>query len=377
MKEKQLSDYAIFDLAIQNKDWGIRLDEKYSPKELQDYKRSHLFFIDGYRAKSKGLLKPFPRTIYDYIYNFSFNAHAFKYKAHYVIGINVGIWAILNDLFHRMLAHRDILPEIGNPEKESSVNSIDDYYDNVIDLIINTPLDKYKLKFPKNLHRLLYAYHLSGRALDFVFEHELAHILFGHADYLSDCFGIHCVSEYQPSEVVNKNQFSLQTLEMHADTMALQSCCFRALNVVNNNSLVNPRFRVLYKNYYQALSDLAFAIYNTIRMFGDGDYKNTQLGKSTHPDPRVRQVILLSFLEQFMSQQQSFNIDYDKLHSLLIKTIKESENAYQLITGKQTDFDVFNAKYFANNPFNSEVVINWKRNIRKRLLKYTYVPLPT
>jgi hypothetical protein len=55
----------------------------------------------------------------------------------------------------------------------------------------------------------------------------------------------------------------------------------------------------------------------------------------------------------------------------------ESEKAYRLITGKQYNTDVFSTEYFANHPLNSNLVINWKKNIRKRLLKYTYVPLPT
>lgn len=377
MNEKQLSDNEIFDLATQNKEWGSRFDDKHSPKDLQDYKQSHQFFLDGYRAKSNQLLKPFPKIIYDYINNISFNAHAFKYKEHYIIGIHLGIWAIVTDLFHRMLARKEILQEIGNSKEESSATSISDYYDNVFDLLINTPLDKFKLKFPKDPVRQLYAYHLSGRAMDFVFEHELAHILFGHADYLSDFLGIDCVSEFQPSEVVNQNKFDLQTLEMNADTMALQSCCFRALNTVQNNSLVNPHFRVFYYDNYQALSDLAFAVYNVIRVFGDGDYKNIELGKSTHPDPRVRQVILLSFLEQTMKSQQAHKIDHNKLHTLLIDMMVESEKAYRLITGKQYNTDVFSTEYFANHPLNRSLVINWKKNIRKRLLKYTYVPLPT
>ncbi len=379
MKEKQLSDNEVFDLAIQKKEWGERFHDKHSLnlKDFQDYKQSHQFFLDGYRAKSNQLLKPFPKIIYNYINNVSFNAHVFKYKEHYIIAIHLGVWAIITDLFHRMLAHREILPEIGNPNKEISATSIGDYYDNVADLLINTPLDKFKLKFPKDPTRKLYAYHLSGRAMDFIFEHELAHILFGHADYSLDCLGIDCVSEYQPSGAVNENHFDLQTLEMNADTMALLSCSSRAINVVQKNSLVKTPFRFFYNDNYQALLDLAFAVYNAIRVFGDRDYKNTELGKRPHPDPRVRQVILLSFLEQTMKSQQVLKIDHDKLHKLLIDMMVESEKAYRLITGKQHNTDVFSPEYFANHPLNSSLVINWKKNIRKRLLKYAYVNLPT
>lgn len=375
---KPLSEYEIFDLAIADKQWGVRIDEKYYTEDLKEFKQSHQFFMKGYSAKSKQLLKPFPSIIYDYINNFSFNAHAFKYKEDYIIGIHVAVWAILNDLFNRMLAHNEIFPEIGNPAKESSDTSVKDYYDNVLDLLNNSHQGIFKLKFPTDLQRKLYAYHLTGRAMDFVFEHELAHILFGHADYLYDRYGIHCVSEFQPSEVVNQYQFDLQTLEMNADTMALLSCCSRALNTVNNNSKVHPAFRAFYKNYYQAFSDIAFAIYNTIRVFGDGDYKNIQLGKSTHPDPRVRQLQIFStFRTVVKASKQYFTIDYDKLHSLLIEKIKESESAYQLITGKQTNLEVFNAEYFVDNPLGMAVIDNWKKNIRNSLLEYTYVPLPT
>ena len=376
--KKPLSEHEIFDLAIADKQWGVRIDKKYSHKNLQDFKECHKIFLKGYSAKSKPLLKPFPSIIYDYINNLSFNAHAFKYKEYYIIGIHGADFIILNDLFNRMLAHNDIFPKIGNPAKESSDTSIKDYYDNVFDILNNSHQGIFKSKFPKDSKRKLYAYHITGRAMDFVFEHELAHILFGHVDYLYDRYGIHCVSEYQPSEIVNQNQFDLQTFEMNADTMALLSCCSRALNTVNNNSLVHPPFRTFYKNYYQALSDIAFAIYNTIRVFGDGDYKNIQLGKSTHPDPRVRQLQIFStFRTMVKAWKQYFTLDYDKLHSLLIEKIKESERAYQLITGKQTNVEVFKAKYFVNNPFGMAFTDNWKKNIRNSLLKYTYVSLPS
>jgi hypothetical protein len=377
--DKRISDNEIFDLAIKKKKWGERFHDKHSLnlKDFQDYKQSHQFFLDGYRANSNQLLKPFPKIIYNYINSVSFNAHAFKYKKHYIIAIHLGVWAIITDLFHRMLAHKEVLSEIGNPNKESSAASIGDYYDNVADLLINTPLDKFKLKFPRDPTRQLYAYHLSGRAMDFVFEHELAHILFGHVDYLSDSLGMDCISEFQPSEVLNQNRFDLQTLEMNADTMSLTSCTFRALNAVKDNSMVNSNFRIFYKDNYQALSDLVFAIFNTIRVFGDGDYKDTRLGKSTHPDPRIRQVILLSFLEQIMQSQQIIKIEHKKLHELLIKIMVESEKAYKVITGKEHNTEVYRPVYFANHPLNKSLPINWKENLRNKLMNYTYVPLPT
>ncbi|HDL01038.1 MAG TPA: hypothetical protein ENH23_02265 [candidate division Zixibacteria bacterium] len=377
MNEQEFSDSEVFDLAVQNKEWGSRLDERNSTKELQDYKQSHHNLLDGYRANSNQLLKPFPNIIYDYIHNFSFNAYAFKYNKHHLIGINVGVWATLTDLFHRMLAHREVLPKIGNPNKETAGTSIDDYYGNIIELISNTPLEKIKLRFPRDHIRQLYAFHLSSIAMDFVFEHELAHILFGHVDYLHDCLGIDFTSEFQSSEVLNQNQFDLQTLEMNADTMGLANCAFRALNAVRDNSIANTHFHVFYSDNYQALSDLTFAVFNTIRVFGDGDYKDTRLGKSTHPDPRVRQVILLSFLEQIMQSQHILKIEHDKLHKLLIDMMVESEKAYQLITGKKHNTDVYSPEYFANHPLNSSLPINWKENMRNKLLNYTYVSLPT
>ncbi|MCJ7448609.1 MAG: hypothetical protein MUO72_13045 [Bacteroidales bacterium] len=379
MNTKRLTDNEIFDLAIRKEELGERFHDKHSLnlKDFRDYKQSHQFFLDGYRVKSNQLLKPFPKIIYNYINKVTFNAHAFKYKEYYIIAIHLAVWAIITDLFHRMLAHKEILKGIGNPNKESSATSIGDYYDDVADLLINTPLDKFSLKFPKDTTRQHYAYHLSGLAMDFIFEHELAHILFGHVDYLSNCLSMNCISEFQSSEILYQNQFNLQTLEMNADTMGLASCISRAINAIKDNSLVNFNYRIFYKDKYQVFSDLAFAVFNTLRVFGDGDYKETRIGKSTHPNPGVRQVILLSFLEQIMQSQQTIKIEHEKLHELLIKIMVESENAYKLITGKEHNRYVYTPEYFANHPLTSRLPINWKENIRNKLMNYTFVPLPT
>src|SRR5689334_9189143 len=52
----------------------------------------------------------------------SFNAFATKYEDTDIIGMNVGLLLILNNLFFAMLSHPEILPAIGQSSAESAKN---------------------------------------------------------------------------------------------------------------------------------------------------------------------------------------------------------------------------------------------------------------
>ncbi len=314
------------------------------------------------------LLRSFPKIHYDFVDNNEINAFATKVQDNYVIGVHKATMIILFDLFSKMLSHPEILIEIGNINEETEYTIKTDYYTNLKSMF-NKDFDLSKIRNPVNIERQLYAWHLTTLALDFIFEHELSHSMFGHVDYLADLFGINSFSEFQQFSPKDSLLLDLQTLEMDADSTALTRCSNWAIGSVNHPKKMQAATHIFYKDNYQALSDLSFAVYNTIRLFGDGDYKNFTPGKSSHPNPRVRQMMINATFEAIIRINHP-EIDHSKLLEMLIEKVELSENAYQLITGNIPNLE--SILYAIDNPLLKHLEANWKNNLRNTLEKYSY-----
>lgn len=349
---------------------GIVQDQSKFAKEFNQRIAS---FLKIY-SNDNVLLKPFPKIIFNCVDNLNFNAFAKKYDNTYIIAFHQAVELILIDLFSRILANPTILPYIGNPKEEIHSPKICDYFTSTKEMVLQAHNGNYKFLMPKNQTRLEYAIHLVTLAMHFIFEHELSHILFGHVDYLQHRFGYSQIHESYPESTFEKARFDLQTLEMDADCTALARSCNIITNAINNPKIVHSGIRKFYTSLYSATNDLFFAIYNTIRLFGDGNFQEIQLGKSTHPNPRVRQLMIS---RTFRSIYDKWELDYDieKLEKGLLETFKESENAFEKITGRKSNKEALNPKYLDNHPHHDGVLLNWKENIRPDLINFSFKPL--
>lgn len=327
-----------------------------------------------YYSKDPNLIKPFPKIIYDFVNSEDFNAFAMKSTNEYIIGINEAVILILFNLFNRMLACNDVLVHIGDSSEEDYSKTVNDYYVSTKDLITKGYGGKYESIEPKNKLRKYYAIHLTKLAMEFIFEHELSHILFGHVDYLNAKYGIRTYSEFNFKNVINADNLDIQTLEMDADCTALARCCALAKRRVDNPNMVYSEFQIFYKNLYDSFSDIDFAICNVFRLFGDGDYQNVEPGKSSHPDPQVRQFSLLSTYYSIIENWQ-LDIDYKILFEKLIVGLKESHRAYEKLTGKKINLELYRPEFYVEHPLNNALRDNWENRMRNELLVYTFKPL--
>lgn len=210
--------------------------------------------------------------------------------------------------------------------------------------------------------------------MNFIFEHELSHIIFGHVDYLHDTFGVTVLSEFNSDLEKKIFNLDLQTLEMDADCTALARCCNWAMAVVDKPSRVDSNIRRFYSDPYTAFSDIYFSVYNTFKLFGDGNFKDMTPGKSSHPDPRIRQLMFMMTFEA-IAKKLHLNIDSIRLNDILLDRFLKSEKAYEYITGNKINNEVFQPEYFAYHPLPRALEDNWKTNMRNKLLKYSFKPL--
>ncbi|MBA4056647.1 MAG: hypothetical protein C0490_18175, partial [Marivirga sp.] len=154
-------------------------------------------------AKDDGWVRPYPPVIGDFVENFMPNACAASYKKKYLIGVNTGFFAAAWDLFLRMLSHEKILTTIGDCSKEKFPGP-DAWGPEMV---------------PKDETRLHYAAHLTNLALNYVFQHELGHILGGHIDY-GMSKGLNLMDEAS-ALIFNQDYLDNQTLEWHADSFSI------------------------------------------------------------------------------------------------------------------------------------------------------------
>ena len=335
--------------------------DSFHIKETVDY------LLKSYTLDSH-LIKPFPRIVFGIRDNDTVNAFATKFSDVYVIGINAGTAHVMFDLFARMLSHPAILKEVGNPAEELPYlesEKLDDYPTELKHMYIN---GNYAFRAPKNELRQQYPMHFTQLAIRYYLEHELSHVLFGHVDYNLD-------AQRQVFDSIRLKNFNSQTLEMDADCTALARMIHETIYLVDNPSTLPENQRKFYTDHYSACSHIYFAVYNCMRIQGDVGYTNLLPGETTHPEPRQRQKMLAGMFEA-MAERYPTKLDWktlfdDKISRMMV----ESERAYELLTHKKLNPEVFSTKYYVNNTLSIDLLENWTSNIREKVLPYTFKPL--
>jgi hypothetical protein len=146
-----------------------------------------------------------------------------KYKDTYIIGICHIVFPILHDVFSRILANPDTFPDVGNPNVEDHVEVIPNLALHFQTLWNHESPDGFTTISPKDITRRLFAQELVVLAMDYLFDHEFSHIIFGHVDLVMERFNAHSIEE---STEFEKN-LDYQSMEMDADTTGLARTCIR------------------------------------------------------------------------------------------------------------------------------------------------------
>ncbi|MBT1699272.1 hypothetical protein KK083_20410 [Fulvivirgaceae bacterium PWU4] len=366
-------------------------NEAMASFDLQSVDRQYLVFRGHYihardkikkvlRHSGSPLLKPFSsKLIYEQALNPDFDAFAFKYSGNYFINISDGTHHILHELYNRLLSNPTILPQFGDISKEvTAVNPIKGYFLNAL-VMVEESERRGGLYWPRDEMRRRYAIFLSNLALDWIFEHELAHITNGHVDYEIANYGVCRIQENGTVGLQSQHLLDRQTMEMDADGAAFGNCCGVLIRASIHPQLKNMSefSQIVFGDVYRLLGDFYFALLNLFRLFGDGDFRNMIAGTSTHPEAPHRALMLLKTFEpmmEHMNRKYHANLSMDRLLTSCIEALRMGGISYRLITDKDPK-EAFIGSHGYDNPIHEALIKNWQDHLFYKLKPFSYKDL--
>jgi hypothetical protein len=256
------------------------------------------------------------------------------------IGINVGVIFTLMDVFLRMLSHPDIFPEVGTPDKESrSVHNL-----------ANLTTDIMRSGFthrsgPNCPVRRIFAGELTKVALDFLFFHELTHLLNGHLEFCRENFLCNYWSEAFGQSTQNEHKMIRQTLELDADSGAVLLSLNAAYQMkdlfLSSTNTVPPDLHSAVRSAYgsakSATRIVSFASYILFRIFDTPEWFWHLQPQQSHPLPPIRMFLIAPTLCEIFRQRPEYGYDPNSFISDNSEFMISAEVACGLIRGDQPD----------------------------------------
>ena len=228
-----------------------------------------------------------PEIHFDFIHDGNINAYAFKSEGRYFVGVTTGTLYMLQVVLSRMLAERALFPGYGMPECEvDELPPLKSYVAHA-QAMCDAGL---KLVLPRTLARFQCSGYFFFNAFLFLLGHEIAHIARGHVDYLEAEAGSPFVAELT-SGIASTPEIERQTIEMDADMRSIRAMA-ASLELTNRNA---TRFQ---RPWTSSLPDLetliwdwAFAMHTLFRLFGDIQFRTSELTTQAYPPLPVRRAI--------------------------------------------------------------------------------------
>jgi hypothetical protein len=280
-------------------------------------------------SDSKECKKVLNGLYYDFVYNPSPNAFCRKIGAEYFIGLNGGLIELIHHIVFALCSEPTFLPDIGDPQVEVSVGG--EFYERGFEtkkqiasandsLILYVPH-----RIPKSTSRKLLACFISELALEYVFLHELGHLMIGHLEKASDKEGNAFISELSSSDEILKRK-EKQFFEYEADGFAiLFSLCRNSMAPFFYSEQTTSIFRIHPKemSYYCWY----FAMCLVLRVFAQNDYTIHQYISKTHPHPQSRK--LGNWMTLMLSKVVNSDPDKDRILDLCAKADYDLSNYWK------------------------------------------------
>lgn len=296
-----------------------------------------------------------------------------KFDDQYFIAFSVGAMEILFHVFHHMMANAKVLTKFGDPSKEDT--SIGFLSAEIFDSTVLYEQSDGFIKLPKDPTRGNLAFLLLINALSFLLMHEWGHIANGHLDFKIFMRGVPSISEtVKDVDCQGFSCMDLQTLEMDADSVALNQTFGNLITYHVGMQPVNPAFRSFFEDFETAVFLLYFAAHVLLRCHAITVPKVGDLTKLSHPPAGLRMFQLgASIITKFDSILNRKDIpDFAmRLESMAV----EAEAAVNLISK-----EILGPKAYVNSirlPFQKHSVdymLHWK-NLRPRLEPFSFLEL--
>ncbi len=213
----------------------------------------------------------------DYVSNSSLNAFAFQREKHEFVGLFVGAVLYIYDAFMVLLSHPEVLSDIGNPHLETTSD------DRIAEYLKRNPTGHFAEIGPKDTIRQQVARYLAFNVTNFIFGHEVGHIVDAHLFYLKKHFGMDWWTEYSDlhlSMTAIKNTGHL--LEFGADRHGVRISLNTWGRLCEGGTISSIKDPNLYLRVW------AFSLGVIFRLFDRHTRDVNEYDRSSHPRPDLR-----------------------------------------------------------------------------------------
>jgi hypothetical protein len=316
-----------------------------------------------------------PNIHIDIIDCVAFQATAKLYENKYFIGITTGSILTIYDMFLKMFATKSVLPHLGNvfleTDEEKKINISGSGGS------VTFGLFSQSFYSPKGVERQTFTMLYSNLALLFLILHECGHIVKGHLAYISKELNTHDLNELNNNYLVSIiGALNLQTLEMDADSFALNACFKYANAVILEKFIIwEIEKEYIYNDWSSYLKHLGFVVYSFFRLFANDKTSLDTVHLDSHPPPIVRATMIGANLYTILIK--CGGIDTARKFGIEFKNgCKEAEIAFCSVTYSTSKIEEFSsvANSEEYNKYRMEVLENWN-NVRPKLEPHCFVPL--
>lgn len=252
------------------------------------------------------------------------------------IDVNLGVAFLAEDLFGRLLGHRDVWPEIGDPTSEGTP-TVAEFFQNADDLFRHGAGPTYSRPAIVCPLRRGYAAYLSRLAWRFLVLHELGHVVLGHTR-LDAQLGRGARVEprkYPAGSLLDQGEALLnQALEADADRFSRVFL----LRLENAKTAPYPFEREGLAVRTCKAMDIVRAIYGLVLLLCAGREEYVHVTDGTHPPPRLRQADVATGFEALIGQTEMLKVARDAL--------RMDEYYPKLVIGEKVDLQQLRALLF-------------------------------
>lgn len=368
-----MTDTEIFDRAIKRFGLGERLDRRRvagTPAESLYAEAEHA--AKGMILSARANVPRLPEIYFDFIYNGNINAYAFNAEGRYFVGVTTGTLYMLQIVLGRMFAERALFPSYGTPNDEAD------------DL---PPLKGYvahaqkmcdaghKLVLPRTRARFECSGYFFFNAFLFLVGHEIAHIGRGHIDYWNAKTGSPFLAEMIGAASAPTPEIERQTIEMDADMRSIRAIA-ASLELTQRNA---ARFK---RPWTSAVPDLetliwdwAFAMHTLFRLFGDIQFRPSDLTTDAYPPLPVRRAIARATSYMAFAVHDPTPSRKEMVLRALTAAGEYCEVAFAKILGTQVSPKGYLAALGpAAKDHHDRLLACWYGGLRDRVLAFAYEP---
>ncbi|MDH4162533.1 MAG: hypothetical protein OEW15_07565 [Nitrospirota bacterium] len=333
---------------------------------------SGITLIEAYRTRAERLIASarrdhprLPAIHFDYVNNNSLNAYAFKWGGDYFIGITWGAFTILRLLFMRMLADKNALLTIGDPNREGN-NLLP--LDKMITIGPSVQLPstgRLVVGAPQDPTRLQFAVTAFETAFSFLIRHEITHILHGHLSHPLVASTEALLPEFGWQPKTASASSTRQVLEYDADRYAsigLAKSFMSHISTAQNNSIDHRAF----------MTETFVGIGSMFRLFGDASASGLDLGTLPYPPVRYRQYISMTGFCDYLNMAANKTL-FELSQAVFTESFAAIENAFPNFTKVEPSIEGLNEVLSANGRRHIQWLFDeWQNRVKGELLPYSF-----